>query len=316
MANHVTGGMSRDEACASGASFLASLGAFGEDILMYGCAYLEQGKVTYRISSEGSRIHQFKQNSAHQQVYPTAINSYIERITVPADLREQTMHQTKLTLARKLQEQYPRCFFELLEPLAQTPANNSSFALLAQMADAADGYFNDGQLQLLEGTIEIAYNAKVLQESSYRELMQWLKKTRQQTADDTVVQATPCRTLYGFCYQENNSTIQCSMNAQILKAYERRAELERAGKLTGPFIQRTYWLKELSLISTAREQFGTLLKQLQNQSYFSLLSAIKKLPTAINQDAFQQALSQIERTGKPQAIADFKQYGRLWNVLP
>ena len=312
--NHVTGGMSRDEACASGASFLASLGAFGEDLLMYGCAYLEQNKITYRISPDASQIYQFQAASAHQNLYPTAVSSYVHRSSIPGGMREQLAYQVKLTLARQIQEQYPRYFFELLDPLAQSPANNSSFPLLTTMVDAIDGYFNAGQLQLLDGTIEFAYNAKLLDNQHYQQLQQWLIETRHQMESDPIVQNKISRTLYGFCYQNNDGTIKSTINARIEKIYERHTIIKQSKKLVGPLLQQTYWMKEFNDIITAREKFKLWLEQLQNTTYFKLLAAIKKLPTAINQDAFYQALHQLETTGETKAITDFKQYGRNWNI--
>lgn len=313
--NHVTGGMSRDEACASGASFLASLGAFGEDILMYGCAYLEHGKVTYRISPKAEQIYQFQEDSALQQLYPTAVDSYVYRSSVPGGMREQMIHQVKLTLARQIQQAYPRCFFELLEPFAQTPANNSSYPFLAEMADAFDGYFNDGQLMLLEGTMKLAYTAKVLDDTGYGQLHQWLQKARQQMENDTVVRDKISRTMYGFCYQENSGAIKSIINAQLGKVCERRITLEQSGKPVGPILQRTYWMKDFNNIAPAREKFKLLLEQLENQQYFKLLAAIKDLPGVIDGQAFGQALAQIESTGQTKAIADFKLYGQRWNVM-
>lgn len=55
--NDVTCGMTRDERCAADVAYMASMGSFGEDFLMYGCAYLEHGKVTYRISPEASQLY-------------------------------------------------------------------------------------------------------------------------------------------------------------------------------------------------------------------------------------------------------------------
>ena len=313
--NHVTGGMSRDEACASGASFLASLGAFGEDILMYGCAYLEHGTVTYRISPKAEQIYQFQENSVLQQLYPTAVDSYVYRSSVPGGMREQMIHQVKLKLARQIQQQYPRCFFELLEPFCQTPANNSSYPLLAEMADAFDGYFNDGQLMLLEGTMKLAYTAKVLDDNGYRQLQQWLQKTRQQMENDIVVRDKISRTMYGFCYQEGNGAVKSVINAQLGKVCERRVVLEQSGKSVGPLLQRTYWMKDFNDIASAREKFKLLLEQLENEQYFKLLADIKALPGVVDAQAFEQALAQIEATGQTKAVADFKLYGQRWNAM-
>ena len=59
--NDVTCGMTRDERCAADVAYMASMGSFGEDFLMYGCAYLEHGKVTYRISPEASQLYLFQE---------------------------------------------------------------------------------------------------------------------------------------------------------------------------------------------------------------------------------------------------------------
>lgn len=313
--NDVTCGMTRDERCAADVAYMASMGSFGEDFLMYGCAYLEHGKVTYRISPEASQLYLFQEKCAHQQLYPTTVTSFIHHTAVPGGMREQVAHQTKLLLAQQLREQYPHCFFEWLEPFTQTKANNSSFDLLADMAYAIDGYFDEGQLQLMEGTMELAYGAKVLNDSGYAELLQWLEKTRRQMEADSVIQDVCSRTLYGFCYQDNAGNIKSSMNAQLEKAYEKHTSLELSGKLVGPVMQRTYWMKSFNDMNMVREAFKGWLEGLQNENYFALLTKLKALPTVINQDAFAQALQQIEECGQAQAIADFKLYGRRWNAI-
>ena len=45
-----TFGGSRDMCCIAAVGNMASMGRFEEEFIMYGCAYLENGNVTYRIS--------------------------------------------------------------------------------------------------------------------------------------------------------------------------------------------------------------------------------------------------------------------------
>ena len=64
-----------------------------------------------------------------------------------------------------------------------------------------------------------------------------------------------------------------------------------------------------------RTSFKELLLTLQDESYFQLLHTIHTLPSVIDATAFQQALHQLEAINAPlQAIADFRRYGRRWNV--
>ena len=47
------------------------------------------------------------------------------RINTSSDLQEEMNYEAKCTMARHLNDDYPRLFFDLLAPLSETPANNS-----------------------------------------------------------------------------------------------------------------------------------------------------------------------------------------------
>lgn len=314
MSNRVTGGMSRDEACAAGASFLASMGLFGNEVVVYGCAYLENDKITYRVSPDGKEIHQFHNASVYQNLYPTSVSMYNCRINTSSDLQEEINYEAKCTMARHLHDDYPRLFFDLLAPLSETPANNSSFPLLASMADAIDGYFDDFELQLLEGTMAQCYQAKLLDANNHHQLQQWIEKTRQQMENAPVLQAQYERTFYGFCYQDATGTIKHVSNAQYVKAKERHTASLATGCLTGPLMEQTCWMSDLGQITFLKQAFNKHLLTTQDEQYFSLLRTISRLPSVIDRDAFLTALRQLEMLPYAKAVSDFKAYGQRWQV--
>lgn len=305
----------RDMRCAADVGRMAALGCFDVEFLMYGCVYLQNDAITYRIMPDAKQLYQFTAQSAQAQLYPTTIVSHIRRTPVPAGMQEQIANETKMKLAKKLYQMYPAEFFRLLEPFTKLPSNNSSYSLLREMADTMDGHFHDGELQLLEGTIQIAYEAKLLDEHGYYQLQEWLRKTRYQMEDDPVIQNNFSRTFYGFCYQTKNGTIKHTFDAQAVTIYERHAAKEMEGMTVGPIIQQTYWIKNFDSMPSIRTSFKELLLTLQDESYFQLLHTIHTLPSVIDATAFQQALHQLEAINAPlQAIADFRRYGRRWNV--
>lgn len=305
----------RDMRCAADVNRMAALGRFDVEFEMYGCAYLQNGEITYRVTPDAMQLYQFAAQGVHESLYPTTVIHHIHRTPVPSGMQEQIANQTKLQLAKKLYQMYPVSFFTLLEPFTQAPANNSSYPLLLEMAEAIDGHFNDAELQLLEGTTEIAYAAKLLDERGYEQLQRRLKKTRRQMEDDPIIQNNFSRTLYGFCYQTESGAVKCTLDAQPVTVYERRAAKELEGMVTGPILQQTYWMKNFDAMAGIRNTFKKLLLTLQNEKYFQLLHIIHTLPGAIDCAAFQQALRQLETADAPQAIADFRRFGRRWNAL-
>lgn len=314
MGNNVTGGMSRDEACASSASFLASMGAYGEDVSAYGCAYLKDGRLTFRLSDDASIIYRFTKECVQHDLYPSRVCHYIRREIISGGMREEMAYQIKLALARQLQLEYPRCFFEALDQLAQTQATDAAYGLLVQMADAIDGYFDSAELQLFEGTLEMAYGAKLLRTESHERLCRWLDKTRRQMESNTTRQASLSRTMYGYCWQMPNGDIRTVVNAQEINLRQKYQADQLSGKLLAPVLQKTYWLKSMEQIADARQEFHEYVRALQSPEYFSLLQAIKQCPSAIERNIFDRLQNEIADTGKEKALEDFKAYGRRWNL--
>lgn len=309
-------GGSRDLCCAAAVDDMASMGRFDEEFALYGCTYLEGDDVTYRVSPEAVQIYDFVRESTRHACYPSRVICHRRNVSVPSGMREQILAEIKLETARKLRSLYPQAFFAELSPLAKTAMENSALPLLERMVDAIDGHFDDLELQVLEGTIQFAWDSKLLQEHSRQQLEQWVTKTRRQMEDDPILAAEVSRTFYGFCYQKNDGSVQSVTNALPLLVWEEHANKQRSGVLTGPIMQQTLWFAHEGQIAEGNRRFRQSVQSLQNDAYFAFLQQMKNLPGAVDAKAFQKALTRLEaQTESVQAVEDLRGYGYRWNCL-
>lgn len=306
--------MFRDLHCATNVGRMAALGGFDEELQAFGCAYLAHNKVTYRVSSNAEQIYQFTALSVYENLYPTSVVGQVRRTAIPAGMQEQLEHEIKMEIIDILHVTYPRCYFEQLEPFCQTMPNNSSYALLCEIKEGIDGHFDEQELQLLEGTLLLAYQAKLLEESSFRELQRYISKTRRQMEDAPVVQSNFAHTFYGFCYQNAAGQINCYFDARMVKVQARYIQMESENLLLAPILHQTYWSQDFSTMSEIRKTFQAQLMMLQNADYFQLLNRLRSLPGVIDHDVFLQASEILRQNGTPEAIADFCLFGHRWNV--
>lgn len=307
----------RDAQCASDVANMAEMGKFELDFLVYGCAYLENETRHFRISDDANDIYQFLTQSPHQGVYPTSVMSHLHQTLVPSGMHDKIAYETKLSLARRLKACYSRDFFDLLVPFTKTAPTDASASLLMQMADEIEGHFNEWELQLLEGTMDIAFEAKQLTESSFKKLRAFIDCTRHQMEDDPVIQEQFSRTFTGFCYQTKQGKIKTFFDAQPLPVLEKQKACQQKGLLTGPIIQKTYWFKTFNAFAGLRQDYEKMLKHYQDKVYFERLNCIKAMPAVIATEEFSDALQILKnRAATEQEIGDFVGYGYRWNVLP
>lgn len=123
-------GISRDEMCAQRIGQIAEMGCMEEEIVVYGCCYLEDGKVKYRVSSDKDEIYQFLLNASDTGVFPTPVHELTVRQIIPTDGRDEVLYQVKRKLAKKLQMLYPAEYFALIKPFAEQDANNAVWSML------------------------------------------------------------------------------------------------------------------------------------------------------------------------------------------
>ena len=198
---------------------MAELGWFDVEFTMYGCAYMFEGKMCYKISSEAKDIYDYIEHGAKQGVYPSNVLSLTEKCPVPAGMKELIAQDVKKDLGRKLREVYPQAFFEELYALAQAVTTNSAAALLWAEAEALEGVFEEEKLKYFEELVDYAYSCRKLEQTEYAALLQWIASERRDMEDDFVSKDIFEKTLYGIAYA-GEAGIEYMTNAQKEYVYE------------------------------------------------------------------------------------------------
>ena len=122
------------------------------------------------------------------------------------------------------------------------------------------------------------------------------------------------RTLYGFCYEDAAHQRKQTFDAQAATIYERQNQLERAGLLTAPILQQTYWFDSFDDFPALRRQFAQTLSQLEGNDCFARLHQIRLLKSVIDAPIYAHAREQMQRANKPDALIGLRRYGRRWHL--
>ena len=309
---HLTSWGSRDVNCALDVNRMAKLGKFPVAFDVYGCAYMEEGELCYRVGSQEEKMFEYMMSSVYENRYPTPLAHLTFNTVVPSDMYERIMEETKYRLARKMQRQYKGLFY-YLQPLAETLPNDNGLPFLQQMMEVIEGHFDDGELQMLEGAVQFAFKAKVLTASSHQHLMEWVAKVRRQMADDPVVQDSLGRTFYGFGYEMAGGQLGYYFDAQKVTVYDKYQFMQLQGKFVTPIYYREYWFSHFNQLADIKKQFRSELANKQDQQYLKFLKCIKGQAGVIERTKFDQALLEIKKNCSKEAILALKYYGYQWN---
>lgn len=306
-------GISRDEVCADRIGFIASMGAMEEEIVVYGCCYLEAGKVKYRVSADKNEIYQFVLHAADDSLFPTPVHELMERSLIPAGEEDKILYEVEKKLAYQLKAYYPAEYFIALQPVCDAAPADYAWPLLQQLQERIEGHFNADELQLYERIVLQCSQKKLLTQSKKEQCWAWLQKTRSQMEDDVVVKERYQRTFYGFVYDTASGAKRIKQNMELDRIVEVKLELEHSGAVTGPIVEKTFWFAENSQLANLREQFIQWLDTLCDAETWEIIRQIHQLDSAVDEDAYQQVLAKShELPEQSQYALDW--YAQLWQV--
>ncbi len=294
---------------------MAELGCFEYEDTAYGCAYRKDGKVLYRMGGDWQRIHDFVESSRLSGLLPTAIAERTIRQAKVTGSEEQAKLNLKLQLGKDLQSTYNTTFFDTLEELGRTPNSDSAGEVLEAYKEEIDGFFNDGELALFEGLLNMAYVAKNLTTEHYDALRGWLNATRMQMADDVLIKKQFHRTFNIYIEINEQGAVRQVNNANRKPLEEQKWASERRGLLTSPVYAKTRWYEKAAELSGERAAFQEEVRQLMDERYVARLKTLRQLPSVIDAGLFQEKMALVQAACSPQALTMLKDYGRLWNSV-
>lgn len=293
---------------------MAELGWFDVEFTMYGCAYLQDRKMYYRISSEAEDIYDFIEKGSRIGVYPGNVLSLTKKYPVPAGMKELIAQEVKRDLGKLLREVYPQEFFAELYALAEAAETNSAAAVLWSEADALEGVFEEEKLKYFEELVDYAYSCRKLAGAAYTELINWIGSQRKDMEDDFVSKDIFEKTLYGIGYA-GEAGIEYLTNAQKGYVYAEMYALEQAGKLTTPLFSKTYWYNYVYRLGDVNRDFKKKIKQELNEDYLKKLQQIRAGQGAVSPKTYAAAIQKIGQRFGAEPYKTMLRYGYRWGML-
>ncbi len=293
---------------------MAELGWFDVEFTMYGCAYMLDGKMRYKISSEAKDIYDYIEHGAKKGVYPSNVLSLTEKCPVPAGMKELIAQDVKKDLGRKLRAVYPLAFFEELYALAQAVTTNSAAEVLWAEAEALEGVFEEEKLKYFEELVDYAYSCRKLEQAEYMALLQWIASERRDMEDDFVSKDIFEKTLYGIGYV-TDAGIEYMTNAQKEYVYEKMHELEQAGSFTTPLFSKTYWYNYVYRLVDVNRDFKKKIKQELDEQYIGKIMAIRSGESALTKEAYLSLTETIRKKYGEKPYETVLRYGHRWGIV-
>lgn len=306
-------GISRDEICAQRIGFIAELGGMEEEITVYGCCYLDHGKIKYRVSNQTDDIYRFVLQAIDEDLFPTPIQSLTIRQIIAAGDRDEVLYQAKKKLAKNLQTLYPAEFFTTWQPFVEQRPNNEAWPVVALLQETLEGLFEADELQFYEAIMRQCCQKKLLDEQHQIMGWQWLEKNYKQMEDDVVVKERNERTFYGILYLKADNDYGCKSNLELERVVNEKLILEQQGVLVSPVLQKTFWYKETQQLFHLRNNFEKWMQELAENRLDVILKILAQLPSAVETASYRQLLSKAEYLPRESQFA-LQWYGHIWNV--
>lgn len=292
----------------------AELGWIEVEFIMYGCAYLQDGKVHYKVSSQAEDIYRFAESAAVDKIYTSNVLRYSEKCAVPSGMRDLIASDVKKDLARELKKRYSAEFFGVLGALAERTQSNHAADLLWNEADQLEGVFSEEKIDRFESLVQYAYIHHGIDANVYQNLMRWIHEERKNMDDNLVSKDFYEKTVYGFIY-EKNGLKKFVDNGLSSYVYEKAEQLEQEGYLITPVLSHTYWHAQTRRISEVMNEFRTLMADVYDDDYMEKLKEIRRNNANISMDEFYELLERIKNTYGEHAAKTVLRYGYVWGVL-
>lgn len=301
----------RDMDVASAVAIMAVMGRFDTEFLIYGSAVQEaDGKIYYYATTNREKLSQMIREARMEERYFMPIISQIERVKVPADMKDEWAAKSKLALIRRMKKQYD-AFIPMMQPFFQTKPNDRAAAVLRNYQERIDGYFDGTLLQLFWSLVEMSYEAKILSRESYLQFRTWYDKVQHQMSDDPVLEDNITRVYYGFIYEDGKGCRKTLVNAQYENIADKWRDKMMKGFLVAPIIKKQYAFKEFSEMPKARQAFSDWLLSVQSETFMNIVRELRNMEGDISHDDLQKVTEAFAEYDDAAFASAY--YQTIWN---
>lgn len=301
-----------DRVCCEYYAALLALGAYDVEFMLFGTVYLEAGRKKCFISADRNVVYGFVESCRTKGVYTTMVHRKIKRCRVNSGERELVEQNFKLEFGRELNKLYSKEFLLELQKFAICPPNNNAAETFDLLRDQLSGCFDEDALQLFEGMLYTAFEAKILKWEEFYRNSSWLEIERDFLRDKIRASSNFKRTFAGFAYVEYGK-VKYYTNAVTEKTAERRMELMAKNLLVTPIYTKTYYFNDLADLQQYTKIFDHAIADTLDVSYLRLVEKIKQMKPDMDGEAFTSFYEATKKACTPAEKQTLQYYANVWN---
>lgn len=301
--------MFRDMKVAETVGEKLQMGWLEVEFTVYGTAYLKDGEMHYKISSEAGKIYQFMETSLSKDIYCSNIQTFTHMCHVPIGMNEDVLMAVKKTLAARMYHAYPKELFVLLDKIAKHIRNDDGYPLLLEEKDKVESTFDEHKLKDFRVLVHHCYALQRLSQEHYKELLTWLDIEEECMHDSFVTKDIFEKTFYGIAYPLGDNYKY--MDDSVLEyTYRKKYELEKEGIWTSPIFEETLWYNYQYTFKDCRKTYDNMFKATMNKELLGKLEALFRKPLVIYSEEILQEMDKLS----PEAMETLKRYLKKWNM--
>lgn len=296
---------------------LVENGYFAEEISLYGCAYVLDHRIYFRIHDNEAVIRNFvRREEEAGKIFPTLVDMFYSREKIPAGMREKKKEEARARMVARMKEEYPRAFFRALMLMAECPANNSAEACLKQWMQSLFCCFDSLEIQLFEGSLKACRQGKLLEAENYKMMERWCEDRWLQINQQNRARGAYSRQFSGFAYFAQGAwQIFCDANELVVWRHYEQALKDRL--MVTPVVRKRFETDKLGIgvIEKLEEQFLAQLDAAMSDTYFFTIQYLHALPSAIPEDLISRQREVVAKLNSIRAKESFNYWLTKWNCF-
>lgn len=216
---------------------LMTAGYLEYEAAAYGVAYLEKNNVSYYICESEIVMDKFLKQCLENGVFTTPVKYYYRRYDLLTESPEQINNKFRYYIAKKLQNEFPKNFFDAVQDLTVNKVENRAFPFMKELTFQLDSCFNIYQLEIFNGLLEFLVKARQLSIEGYQILKEWLIREYDKFIDDIKVGRYK-KQYSGFAYEDQNGNLKYFCDAYPYMAKEKQVKLLSKGLIVTPILSK------------------------------------------------------------------------------
>lgn len=293
---------------------MAELGYIDHEFTMYGCVYWENNTRQYIMSSHEGDIWQFIDEGKWSGRCMTPVESLKKVAPVPMGQKEQMALKVKIDLAWQLQRDYPAEFMAAFANIQAAENTDTARPILEKVCKEVTCTFSEENLSLAEGLVLMAYDSKVLSESSFKKLMAVLSHERDMMLEDTVAKDILQKQFFTIMYEAAPGQYKKLTNARKEWVLQKKFKLENEGKLVSPIYSGCYWYNNQQSMDTVKERHLASCQRMLTDEYFAVVKAIAACAGPFDQHWLDTKCQALAQTYGDKAGEMLNHYRARWHI--